>query len=135
MTLRTLLSGLALAGVLVGCGSGTGGGDAANEIATPATDIQASAEKADKPALETKVASYETTIKDYEKQIEDLLAKAKDAMKDTALGDMLGDDAKKAKDLAAKYTDEADALKKDLVKLKERLDIYAAELKKKVAGA
>ena len=130
MNLRTLLTGLALTGVLVGCGSG-GGGDAAKEIKTPTADIQASAAKADKPALEAKVASYDTTIKDYEKQAQDLLAKAKEAMANTELGDMLSEDGKKAKELADKYTGQADEIMKDLKALQERMNIYVQELKKK----
>ena len=127
--IKTLI-GAALLVAATACG-GQGGGDASAELKTPLADVQAEATKLDAPALESKIESYKAMAKDYEGQIEELQNKAKEALADTDLGDLLSEDAKKAKELADKYTGQADEIMKDLKALQERMNIYVQELKKK----
>lgn len=124
------LLGAALLVAATACGS-QGGNDASAELKTPLADVQAEATKLDAPALESKIESFKAMAKDYEGQIEELQDKAKEAMANTDLGDLLSDDAKKAKELADKYSGEADEVMKDLKALQERMNIYVQELKKK----
>ena len=98
---------------LVGCGSGA-------DENKPISEVRAEAQGMDASGLQKKVDAYMAAIEAKKPELEKLQAK----VSEISLTEILGDEAKALKADVERVQDSIDALK-------QRMEIYADELKKK----
>lgn len=112
--LQILFASLLLLALPTACGEASASPD------KPIAEVKAEAQAADKAQLEKYISQYKSSIAKLEEEVKEALAK----LKDISPAKLLGEEGKTAKD-------HAETLQKTLAGLKERLEIYMAELAKK----
>lgn len=126
--MKSIAVALTLLVALPACSSG-----AESEMNTPLPEIQAKADKADQAQLEQTIADYKAALAARETELKELATKKAEAAK-KALGNALEKSGEAAKSAGDDIAEQLDALQAEVKSLTERMEVYAKELKERLAA-